>query len=130
MTSSEYRGFISKLIEIARTRWDEKALADAFELVKAYDEQSRFEVFDADGGEVRIGTLEGDALRAHDYSMRIRRLCEEMLASGRCEYISTLLDIELESLFFDAPYDFDAFCRYAESEREERNQFYLRRWGV
>ena len=128
MTSEEYKRLIRKLIGIARSRDDAKALADAFEVVKAYDEQMRISVYDAEGGEVHfVDASGGGAADAHDYSHEIRLLAEGMLASGRSEYVSTLLEVELESLFFDAPYDFDAFCRYIESEREERNQFYLPR---
>lgn len=123
MTSVEYRALIEKLTGYARARGDEKALADAFEVVKAYDESERLSVFDAEGSEI----LNAGAMDAHEYSKAIRRLAEGMLASGRSAYVSTLLDVEIESLFFDAPYDFDAFCRYIESEREERNQFYLPR---
>lgn len=128
MTSEEYKRLIRKLIGIARSRDDAKALADAFEVVKAYDEQMRISVYDTEGGEVHfVDASGGGAADAHDYSHEIRLLAEGMLASGRSEYVSTLLEVELESLFFDAPYDFDAFCRYIESEREERNQFYLPR---
>ena len=124
MTGEEYRQLINKLMGIARSRSDAKALADAFEIVKAYDEQSRLEVFDAEGRSVILSDLTDGSIDAHGYSTQIRRLAEEMLASGRSEYVSTLLDIELESLFFDAPYDFDAFCRFLESERDERARFY------
>ena len=120
MTSVEYRALIEKLTGYARARGDEKALADAFEVVKAYDESERLSVFDAEGSEI----LNAGAMDAHEYSKAIRRLAEGMLASGRSAYVSTLLDVELESLFFDAPYDFDAYLRYAESEREDRSKFY------
>ena len=127
MTNEEYRRLIAKLIGIAASRNDAKALADAFEVVKAFEEQERLSVYDVDGGEVRFVDAAGDAADAHEYSRKIRRLAEQMLAGGQSEYISTLLEVELESLFFDAPYDFDAFCRYIESERDERAQFYLPR---
>ena len=127
MTNSEYRALISKLIERTSARKDAKALSDAFELVKAYDEQVRLDVFDAAGSQVQISELSGEAADSHSYSQRIRRLAEGMLADGQSDYVSTLLDIVQESLFFDSPYDFDAFCRYVESEREERNQFYMPR---
>lgn len=127
MTNSEYRALISKLIERSSARADAKALSDAFELVKAYDEQVRLDVFDAAGSQVQISELSGEAADSHSYSQRIRRLAEGMLADGQSDYVSTLLDVVQESLFFDAPYDFDAFCRYIESEREERNRFYMPR---
>ena len=127
MTSEEYRGLIGKLIGIGRSRRDAKALADAFELVKAYDGQERLSVFDAEGSEVRMVDASGESASAHEYSKKIREIAERLLAEGESDYVSTLLDVELESLFFDAPYDFDSFCRYIESEREDRAQFYLPR---
>jgi hypothetical protein len=127
MTNSEYRSLIGKLIERTSARADAKVLSDAFELVKSYDEQVRLDVFDAGGAQVQMAELNGEAADAHQYSARIRRLAEGMLADGRSEYVSTLLDIVQETLFFDAPYDFDAFCRYIESEREDDKQFYMPR---
>lgn len=128
MTESEYRRLIPKLIAVGERDGDAKALADAFELTKAYEEQVRLSVYDADGGEVELLDNIGDgAGDAHEYSKRIREACERILASGKSEYISTLLETETGSLLFDAPYDFDAFCRYIESEREHDKQFYLPR---
>lgn len=127
MTGSEYRRLIGQIVGRAEAEFDEQALADAWDLVKAYDEQVRLEVYDESGREVVGYDLTGDAIDAHEWSRRIRKTAERMLASGRSAYSNTLLDIELETLFYDAPYDFDAFCRYIESERPEPQQFYLPR---
>ena len=114
---------IGKLIGHAESKGDAKALADAFELVKAYDEQTRMDVFDAEGSQIWLPDAMGESGDAHEMSKRIRLLSEKMLAEGN-SYVSTLMEVELESLFFDAPYDFDAYLRYVESEREDRNKFY------
>ncbi len=128
MTESEYRKLIAKVLSYGEANGDAKALSDAFELVKAFEEQARYHVYGADGGEVELGdNIGADAGDAHEYSKRIRRACETLLATGGGDYASTLLDVENQSLLFDAPYDFDAFCRYIESEREDDKQFYLPR---
>ena len=126
METREYRVLINKIIGRAEAHRDAKALSDAFELVKAYDEEVRFSVYDGDGSEIILPDAVGESADAHEMSKRIRRLAEKMISEGN-EYLSTLTDVELESLFFDAPYDFDAFCRYIESERELDKQFYLPR---
>ena len=127
MDGRSYRKLIGGLIERGEITGDAKVLSDAFELVKAYDESERLSVYDAEGAEIEAGDGQG-VVSAHEYSARIRRCVEKLLAGGyRGDYISTLLDTELETLFFDAPYNFDAFCRYIESEREEDKQFYLPR---
>lgn len=127
MDGRSYRKLIGGLIERGEITGDAKVLSDAFELVKAYDESERLSVYDAEGAEIEAGDGRG-VVSAHEYSARIRRCIEKLLAGGyRGDYISTLLDTELETLFFDAPYNFDAFCRYIESEREEDKQFYLPR---
>ena len=127
MDGRSYRKLIGGLIERGEITGDAKVLSDAFELVKAYDESERLSVFDSEGTEIEAGDGRG-VVSAHEHSARIRRCVEKLLAGGyRGDYISTLLDTELETLFFDAPYNFDAFCRYIESEREEDKQFYLPR---
>lgn len=125
MTGSEYKRLIGKLIERGEANGDAKALEDAFELIKAYDESERLSVYDIEGGEIAVNADVGVA-SAHEMSKRVRRACERLLSEGNV-YASTLMDVELESLFFDAPYDFDAFCRYIESERDDDKQFYMPR---
>lgn len=127
MDGRSYRKLIGGLIERGEASGDAKVFADAFELVKSYDESERLSVYDAEGAEIEAGDGRG-VVSAHEYSMRIRRGIEKLLAGGyHGGYISTLLDTELETLFFDSPYNFDAFCRYIESEREKDKQFYLPR---
>lgn len=126
MDGSEYRRLVNALIMRGERDGDAKVFADAFELVKAYDESERLSVYDAEGVETVAGADVG-VIDAHEFSSRIRRGVERVLARGRSDYVSTLLETELESLLFDAPYDFDAFCRYIESEREADKQFYLPR---
>lgn len=128
MTASEYKRLITKVLGHGETTGDAKALADAFELVKALEEQTRIEIYDVEGREVDLlDNIGEDAMDAHGYSKRIREACERLLAKGGGDYPSTLLEVELGSMLFDAPYDFDVFCRYIESEREDDKQFYLPR---
>ena len=128
MTVSEYKRLIGKVLGHGEAVGDAKALADAFELVKALEEQTRIEIYDVEGREVDLlDNIGEDAMDAHAYSKRIREACERLLAKGGGDYPSTLMEVELASMLFDAPYDFDVFCRYIESEREDDKQFYLPR---
>ena len=122
MTESEYKRLIVKLIERGEAQGDAAVFADAFELIKAYDEQERLSVYDADGAETVVNAEVGVA-DAHEMSKRVRVGCEKLLAGGD-RHMSLLMDVELQSLYFDAPYNFDAYLRYVESEREDRNKFY------
>ena len=125
MTGSEYKRLIVKLIERGEAQGDAVVFADAFELIKAYDEQERLSVYDADGAET-VANADVGVADAHEMSKRVRVGCEKLLAGGD-RHMSLLMDVELQSLYFDAPYDFDAFCRYIESERELDKQFYVPR---
>ena len=125
MTGSEYKRLIGKLIERGEAQGDAAVFADAFELIKAFDEQERLSVYDADGAEM-VANADVGVADAHEMSKRVRLGCEKLLAGGD-RHMSLLMDVELQSLYFDAPYDFDAFCRYIESERELDKQFYVPR---
>ena len=63
---------------------------------------------------------------AHEYSMQLR----EHLSQFRPQNDSDgdkLMEIYRDSLLFDAPHDFDCYCRYIEWDREEDKKFYMPR---
>ena len=63
-----------------------------------------------------------DKKEAHRQNRTVRRLS---LRYAREQDSERMFDIHKRSLLFDAPIDFDAFCRYIEWDRE--NRFYLPR---
>ena len=62
MDRAEYRKLIGKITNRAESQRDAKALADAFELVKAYDEETKLSVFDDDGSELTLNQSLGDRI--------------------------------------------------------------------
>jgi len=63
---------------------------------------------------------------AHEYSQTLR----EYMAQAQPEADkdkAKLLNCYRDTLLFDAPFDFDCFCRYIEWDREEDKKFYMPR---
>ena len=61
---------------------------------------------------------------AHEKMKDVRNMSARLAATKNS---SAALDLHKRSLLFDAPYDFDAFCRYIEFNREPKKQFYMPR---
>lgn len=57
-----------------------------------------------------------------EYSAEIRRRCAELIKSGAAGRRG--LDLYKRTLLFEAPYNFDAYCRYIEWNREPSKRFY------
>ena len=57
-----------------------------------------------------------------EYSAEIRRKCAELIKSGAAGRRG--LDLYKRTLLFEAPYNFDAYCRYIEWNREPTKRFY------
>lgn len=107
-------GLISKLIARAELGYYE-ALIDSFDLVRSLEIEKAVEY------ERRMIFDEECFKLAHDYSRQIRKVC----AKGIRELGSNdLLEIYKKTLLFDAPYDFDAYCRYIEWDRPKKSKFY------
>ena len=63
--------------------------------------------------------------RSHEYSHLLREhIAECELTDANAE---RLLRVYRDSLLFDAPHDFDCFCRYIEWDRKEDKKFYMPR---
>lgn len=87
-----------KLVKQLLERGEQQALRDAFDLVRA----------------------DGD----HDANRVLRSKVMGLLKSrGNSE----LEDLYWKSMLFDAPQDFDVFCRYIEKDRPADKQFYMPR---
>lgn len=59
---------------------------------------------------------------AHEYNRNIRTVLEGKIVSGQADISD--IDLWQKSLLFDAPHDFDSFCRYVECKVPPAKQFY------
>lgn len=113
MNDTDYKKTALQLIEKGQD--DFYALRDAFDMVRCLELEGSMEV---DG--VLIHNKE-NFTDAHDIVKMIRRLSAEAVRNGGG---ATMLDLNRRALLFDAPYDFDAFCRYIEWNRPKDKRFY------
>lgn len=105
---------ISKLINRANLGYYE-IVSDCFELIRVLEREKAVEL------ERKLIYDEENFKLAHDFSKQLRLVC----AKGVRENGSAdLLDIYRKTLLFDAPYDFDAYCRYIEWDRPKKSKFY------
>lgn len=88
----------------ARDLSDPGALEDAFETLRLLEN--------------------ADHALAHEKNREIRRLSA---LYAREQASMRMFELNKRSLLFDAPYDFDAYCRYLEWNREPGKRFYLPR---
>ena len=63
---------------------------------------------------------------AHDYSLLLREYLSQFEPETDKDG-ETLMRLYRDALLFDAPWDFDCFCRYIEWDREEDKKFYMPR---
>ena len=62
--------------------------------------------------------------KAHEYNKQLRAICARAVReTGSMK----LVNLYNETLLFDAPYDFDCYCRYIEHRRDRKAQFYINR---
>ena len=97
---------IHKLVEKAfkRDLSDPSALNDAFDTLRLLEPE--------------------DFTLAHEKNKEVRRLSAKY-ASERTDM--KMFELNKRALLFDAPYDFDAYLRYVEWNREPKKRFYLPR---
>lgn len=94
---------------------DYGALRDAFDMVRCLELDGSMEV---DGQLI----YNKDRFReAHDVVKTIRQLSAKAVLHGGG---AGMLDLNKRTLLFDAPWDFDAFCRYIEWNRPKEKRFY------
>lgn len=110
----DYKQTALKLIQ----RGENEALADAFDMVRWLEMQDAVEV---DGTLIHNKRNFKDA---HDLAKQIRQLSATAVLRGGG---STMLELNRKTLLFDAPYDFDAYCRYLEWNRPHDKRFYAPR---
>jgi len=104
-------GFIDR----AERESDWEALSAAFDMVRCLELEGSMEV---DG--VTIYNQKNFD-RSHEIVKTIRTMSAKAVLHGGG---ALMLDLNKRCLLFDAPYDFDAFCRYIEWNRPKEKRFY------
>ena len=108
---------LAKLVPalIDRSATDFNALEDAFQLNRQYRDELSVEV---DGKKV----FDPQHLeQAQRFNAEIRRICAYWIKEFG---IDKCVDLYKRTLLFDAPYNFDAYCRYIEWDRPQKKRFY------
>jgi len=121
----DYREVLPKMFAKAR-KGDMSALEDAFEMIRLLEREDSVYVTK------RIGKKEHDELIldetnrkiAHQFNDQVRKISAREFERSE-NYDAFVLN--KKSLQFDAPYDFDAYCRYIEFDRDPEKQFYMPR---
>ena len=100
---------------VERGEKDPAALFDALEALRILELTGSYEV-------------DGELLRdpenfklAHELAKTVRSLSAKAVIRGEG---AAYLDLNKRCLLFDAPYDFDAYCRYIEWNRPREKRFY------
>ena len=122
--SENSRLFLAMLRE--GTKGDTTAFADALRIIKEIEIDGSSAIHDYHGILVSRQYDEDNFRTAHEYSAMLR----DYLSKAEPENDKDgdlLLRTYRDSLLFDAPFDFDCFCRYIEWDREEDKKFYMPR---
>jgi len=109
----DYKDTALRLIE--KGQEDYGALRDAFDMVRCLELEGSVEV---DGVLIHNKTNFDEA---HMLAKQIRSLSARAVLHGGGPY---MLDLNKRCLLFDAPWDFDAYCRYIEWNRPKEKRFY------
>ena len=111
----DYKQAALGLIERSEATGDFGALRDAFDMVRCLELEGSMEV---DG----VLIHNKDRFReAHDIVKTIRSMSAKAVLHGGG---AAMLDLNKRTLLFDAPWDFDAYCRYIEWNRPKEKRFY------
>lgn len=122
--SENSRLFLAMIAE--GTRGDISAYADALRVIKEIETDGCSVI--RDNREVVVSKVydENNFKTAHEYSQMLREYLSEALTDDD-DANAKVLKIYRDTLLFDAPFDFDCFCRYIEWDREEDKKFYMPR---
>ena len=108
------------------TKGDLDAFADALKVIKEIEMDGSVAIKDSHDVEVKREYDPDNFATAHEYSEMLRGYLSEFQPDNEYEG-SKVLRIYQDTLLFDAPWDFDCFCRYIEWDREEDKKFYMPR---
>lgn len=107
----DYKQMALKLIQTG----DDEKLSDAFDFVRWLELERAVEV----DGQMIYNAENFKA--AHELAKQIRSLSAQAVLHGGG---GPMLELNRKCLLFDAPYDFDAYCRYIEWNRPIEKRFY------
>jgi len=102
------------------------AFADALRLLHEIEREGSVAIKDHRDIEVKREYDPDNFAVAHEYSEMLRGYIAHM-PQDNDEQGAKLLRIYRDTLLFDAPWDFDCFCRYIEWDREEDKKFFMPR---
>ena len=122
--SENSRLFLAMIAE--GTRGDISAYADALRVIKEIETDGCSVIRDNRENIVSKVYDESNFKAAHEYSQMLREYLSEALTDDD-DANAKVLKIYRDTLLFDAPFDFDCFCRYIEWDREEDKKFYMPR---
>ena len=123
-TTENNRLFLAMLRE--GTKGDITAFSDALLLLHEIEQDGSTVVVDHRDIPISRTYDEENFRTAHEYSAMLRDYLSqaEPETDDDAEKLSRLYR---DTLLFDAPFDFDCFCRYIEWDREEDKKFYMPR---
>ena len=105
---------------------DIDAFEGALSVIKDIERQGATEVKDINGRVISRQYDEENFATAHEYSKMLRGHISQFKPQNDRDG-EKVMRIYRDSLLFDAPHDFDCFCRYIEWDREEDKKFYMPR---
>ena len=105
---------------------DITAFADALRTIKEIEADGMTVVRDYRERIVSRHYDEDNFRTAHEYSALMREYMEQVEPEDESDG-QKLMRIYRDTLLFDAPFDFDCFCRYIEWDRDPEKQFYMPR---
>lgn len=112
----------SELYSIGTRGRDAIALRDCFEVLRSIDAKLKLEVVGTNGNLLRVEDSP-EIRRVHEMSERLRETVRKILSESMGD-TAKLLELDKNSMLFDGPHNFDAFCQYIECEKEDARQFY------
>ena len=124
MTSNSDYLLIPKLISEGN-KGDKEAFHAAFAFVKELEKEGSVQVSGRKINDPMTTVYDQENFdNAHSYTSDLR---VGVARASEDDEDGKLWDLYRDLLLFDAPYDFDCFCRYIEWDREEDKKFYMPR---
>ena len=105
---------------------DMEAYCDAFRVIKEIEEDGMSVIRDNKYRVVARNYDEQNFKTAHDDCLLLREYLSKAEPSNDDDG-DKMMRLYRDTLLFDAPFDFDCFCRYIEWDRQEDKKFYLPR---
>jgi len=105
---------------------DITAFEDAFKVVQEVEVDGATDIEDHRGIFIKKEYNQENFEKAHKDSLLLREYLSQVDTDDP-ESSKKLMNLYRDTLLFDAPWDFDCFCRYIEWDRDDDKQFYMPR---